>query len=97
MFNIELIYALPKEQKIFAITVNPGVTIEQAIIKSNILNEYPEINLEVNLVGVFSQRKPLSYELKNGDRIEIYRELIADPKEVRRNRAQSQRRDGIIK
>jgi putative ubiquitin-RnfH superfamily antitoxin RatB of RatAB toxin-antitoxin module len=97
MLNIEIIYALIHEQKIFKLSVKAGTTLEKAILQSGIMELYPEIDLTKNTVGVFSQRQSLSYELKDGDRIEIYRDLIADPKEVRRNRAQIQRNEGVIK
>lgn len=97
MFKVEVIYALPNEQKLIQIEVAEGTTIEQAIEASKILNLYPEIDLSQCEVGVFSQRQKLDYVLHPNDRIEIYRELIADPKEVRRRRAQEQREQGLIK
>ncbi len=97
MLKVEIIYALIKEQIILKLSVDNGSTIESAIKQSGILQKYPEIDLSMNQVGIFSQRKPLNHELVDGDRIEIYRELIADPKEVRRNRAQVQRQEGVIK
>lgn len=85
--NIEIIYPLPDEQKLLTLAVKSGSTIEQAIHKSGILELYPEIDLNENKVGIFSKASPLETELREGDRIEIYRPLIADPKEVRRQKA----------
>ncbi len=88
MLNIEVIYATPEQQKLIEMVVKPGTTIEQAITQSGVMTQYPEIDLARNKVGIFSQIKPLDYRLKNGDRIEIYRPLIADPKAKRREIAE---------
>ncbi|MFV0543879.1 MAG: RnfH family protein [Marinicella pacifica] len=88
MLNIEVIYATPQQQKLIELAVKPGTTIEQAIEQSGIMIQYPEIDLSDNKVGIFSQVKPLDYVLKSGDRVEIYRPLIADPKAKRREKAE---------
>lgn len=88
MLNIEVIYATPKQQVLIELSVKPGTTIEQAIHQSGVLTEHNDIDLAVNKVGIFSQVKPLDYVLKTGDRIEIYRPLIADPKAKRREKAE---------
>ncbi len=88
MLNIEVIYATPQQQKLIELVVKSGTTIEQAIEQSGIMVQYPEIDLSDNKVGIFSQVKPLDYVLKTGDRIEIYRPLIADPKAKRREKAE---------
>lgn len=85
--QIEVIYALPKEQKLYCLAVEQGTTIEQAIKLSGILNDYPEIDLAENKVGLFSKVSKLSDPLNNFDRIEIYRPLVIDPKEARKKRA----------
>ena len=85
--DIEVAYALPDEQVIIPLAVNNNATVEDAIRQSGILETYPEISLEVNKVGVFGKLSKLDTRLKTGDRVEIYRSLIADPKEVRRKRA----------
>ena len=97
MLKVEIIYALPDEQNVISLTVAEGTTIEQAIHISGILSTHPEIDVTKNTIGIYSQRQKLDYQLQDKDRIEIYRELIADPKEVRRKRAQKQREEGIIK
>ncbi len=89
--TIELIYPLPDEQKIITIEVSPQTTIEQAIEQSDILQQYPTIDLAINKVGIFSKVCQLTDTLRDGDRIEIYRALIADPKEARKARALKQK------
>ncbi len=86
--KIEVVYALPEKQSLLSLDVSPGTTVEQAIRQSGILSMYPEINLQENKVGIFSKPTTLQTELREFDRIEIYRPLIADPKEVRRRKAQ---------
>ncbi len=84
---VEVAYALPKEQLIMPIKVATGTTAEQAIERSGILNKYPEIDLSINKIGIFGKLAQLNTPLRHLDRIEIYRPLIADPKEVRKQRA----------
>ncbi|MCB1583895.1 MAG: RnfH family protein [Xanthomonadales bacterium] len=86
--TVEVIFATLEQQKLIVIEVGSGTTIEQCIELSGILTEHPEINLQQNKVGVFSQIKSLDYQVQNGDRVEVYRSLIADPKVVRRQRAE---------
>jgi len=85
--DVEVAYARPDEQVIIPVSVNADATLEDAIRRSGILQSFPDINLEVNKVGIFGKLSKLDTRLKPGDRIEIYRGLIADPKEVRRKRA----------
>ncbi|AWB67242.1 RnfH family protein [Saccharobesus litoralis] len=92
--TIEVTFALPHKQTLLAISVNDGETIENCILQSGILREYPEIDLSVNKVGIWSRNKKLSDTVREGDRIEIYRPLIADPKEVRRRRAEKAKQEG---
>ncbi len=88
--NIELIYPLPDEQILICIEVEHGTSVQQAIEQSGILNKYTEIDLTKNKVGIFSKATKLTEVLREGDRIEIYRPLIADPKEVRKKKALKQ-------
>ncbi len=85
--KVEVAYALPHEQVILETMINAGGTVDDAIKHSGILVLYPEIDLAVNKVGVFGKVTKRSTVLREGDRVEIYRPLIADPKEVRRKRA----------
>ena len=84
---VEVAYALPHEQVILPIKVSQGTTAEQAILASGIVKKFPEINLSVNQIGIFGKLSKLDTPLRHLDRIEIYRPLIADPKEVRKQRA----------
>lgn len=86
--NIEVVYGLPDKQKLLALPVEPGVTVEQAIIESGMLTLFNEIDLSVNKVGIWNRAVKLSGIVDDLDRIEIYRPLIADPKEVRKRRAE---------
>ncbi len=86
--QVEVCYALPEKQTLLSLEVEPSLTIESIINQSGILELHPEINLEENKVGIFSKLAKLNDTLHDGDRIEIYRPLIADPKEVRKQRAQ---------
>ncbi|MDI1307933.1 MAG: RnfH family protein [Methylotenera sp.] len=83
---VEVAYALPKEQLIIPIKVADGITVEQAIKSSGMMAKYPEIDLAVNKVGIFGKLTKLDTTLRHLDRVEIYRSLIADPKEVRKQR-----------
>jgi putative ubiquitin-RnfH superfamily antitoxin RatB of RatAB toxin-antitoxin module len=86
--RVEVAYALPTEQVIIELYVDDGATIEEAVQLSGILEHYPDIDLEkLNKVGIFGKLAKLDKTLNEGDRVEIYRPLIADPKEVRRKRA----------
>lgn len=87
LLNIEVAYATPELQKIIAVKVEPGSDPRQVASDSGILEFFPEIDLENCHLGVFGKKIPDTYDLLEGDRIEIYRPLIADPKEVRKKRA----------
>jgi len=84
--KVEVAYAREDKQQILELMVNQGATLEQAVQQSGILKMFPEIDLELNKIGVFGKLGKKTAELKAGDRVEIYRPLIADPKEVRRKR-----------
>jgi putative ubiquitin-RnfH superfamily antitoxin RatB of RatAB toxin-antitoxin module len=86
--NVEIAYAKPDNQLIIALTINAGATIAEAINNSDILSQCPELDLARIDVGIFSTLQSLDYVLQDGDRIEIYRPLFDDPKEIRRRRAE---------
>lgn len=94
MLQIEVAYATPAKQKIIPIRVPVGTSVAQCIEKSHIREHFPEINLDEQKVGIWSKAVKLDAEPRDGDRIEIYRPLIADPKEVRRRRAEQAKEDG---
>jgi len=85
--NIEVAYALPEKQVIRAVNVDAGTTIGAAIVQSGIMMDFPDLELEDAKVGIFGKAAVMTTVLSDGDRVEIYRPLIADPKEVRRKRA----------
>jgi putative ubiquitin-RnfH superfamily antitoxin RatB of RatAB toxin-antitoxin module len=86
--NIEVVYALPEQQTLLRRPVAPGTTVAEAIQASGILQKYPDIDLTVNKLGIFGKLTKTDAVVRDKDRIEIYRPLIADPKEVRRKRAE---------
>ncbi len=92
--NVEVVYALPKRQSLLTVNVPVGSTARQAIERSGILTTYPEIDLAVNKVGVWSRTVKLDEVLQAGDRVEIYRPLIADPKDMRKKRAEKAKEEG---
>ena len=87
LLNIEVVYALPERQTVLRIRVAPATSVLAAIEQSGIVQKHPEIDLSVNKFGIYSRPVKGSEPVQDGDRIEIYRPLLADPKEVRRLRA----------
>jgi putative ubiquitin-RnfH superfamily antitoxin RatB of RatAB toxin-antitoxin module len=85
--NIELVYIKPESQNVLKLKVAKGTTIQQALESSGLLEQFPEIDLSANKVGIYSKIKPLDTVLEADDQVEIYRPLLADPKEARRRRA----------
>lgn len=86
--NIEIVYGFMDRQTLLRQKVNDGTTVTQAIEQSGILTKHPEIDLAKNKLGIFGKLTKGDVALRDRDRIEIYRPLIADPKEVRRQRAE---------
>lgn len=84
---VEIAYAKPEKQLILTLKVPQGTTAEQAVMASGMLQKFPEIDLAVSKIGIFGKMVKPDTELREKDRVEIYRPLIADPKEVRRQRA----------
>lgn len=87
MINVEVCYALPEKQALVSVKLAPGATLLQALEASGLLEKYPEIDLKKNKFGVFAKLSKPDAVLRDRDRVEIYRPLIADPKEVRKQRA----------
>ncbi|MFW5431586.1 MAG: RnfH family protein [Methylophilaceae bacterium] len=85
--TIEVAYALPQQQLIIPVQVAPETTAEDAIKASGIIEKFPVIDLAKNQIGIFGKLTKLDTTLRHLDRVEIYRPLIADPKEVRKQRA----------
>lgn len=90
MINVEVAYALPDRQQILALQVEPDCTVYEAVERSGIARQFPEIDLATAKLGVFGKAvpKPRETVLADGDRVEIYRPLIVDPKVVRKQRAE---------
>jgi len=86
--SVEVIYALPQQQPLLRVSLAEGATVEDAIRLSGVLEAFPEIDLGKNKLGIFSKLVKLDEAVRDKDRVEIYRPLIADPKEVRRKRAE---------
>lgn len=89
MLSVEVAYARPDSQAILAVDLPAGSSLRDAVALSGILERYPEIDLSPggNDLGVFGKLAKADTPVRAGDRVEIYRPLIADPKEVRRQRA----------
>ena len=85
--HIEVVYALHDRQKVVSVQLAPGATVRDAVERSGLQTEFPEIDLAVNKFGIWNKLTKLDAALRDKDRVEIYRPLIADPKEVRRQRA----------
>ncbi len=91
--QVEVAYAKPDVQRIITVDVDMGATVAQAIELSGIAGDFPEIDLQKNKVGIFGKLVSLDQCLQAGDRIEIYRGLLADPKQARRERAMRQQQN----
>ncbi len=89
--NIEVAYALPEQQVIIPLQVNVGTTVLQAIKLSGVLDQFENIDLATSKFGIFGKAEKPETELREKDRVEIYRPLIADPKESRRKRAEKKK------
>lgn len=87
LLEVEVAYARPDAQVILAVRLPAGACLEDAIRRSGLLERFPEIDLAVNKVGVFGKAARLDAVLEPGDRVEVYRPLLADPKEARKQRA----------
>lgn len=91
--NVEVAYARERAQALVPVTGQAGMTLADAIERSGILSRFPEIDLDVNKVGVFGKVAKLDQVLASGDRVEIYPPLIADPKQARKQRASGSKAD----
>ena len=87
MVQVYICYATPEREFIRPMQVEAGTTIGAAIEQSGVLAEFPDINLATQPVGIYAKKKTLDTVLRERDRVEIYRALVADPKDSRRKRA----------
>lgn len=85
--QVEVVYALHDRQKVVSVQLSEGAAVRDAIERSGLLLEFPEIDLAKNKLGIWNKLAKADAVLRDKDRVEIYRPLIADPKEVRRQRA----------
>ena len=92
--SLEVVYGTPEKQALLEVVVEQGTTVKETIMASGIVKRFPDINLEVLKVGIWNRTCKLTDLPKKGDRIEIYRPLIADPKEARRRRAEKAKDEG---
>jgi putative ubiquitin-RnfH superfamily antitoxin RatB of RatAB toxin-antitoxin module len=91
---IEVACATPDKQVVTEITVSAGTTIAQAIQLSGIAAQFPELDIDGCQVGIYSQLSSRDAKVVDGDRVEIYRELLLDPKEARLRRARTLKNQG---
>ncbi|MDD5299822.1 MAG: RnfH family protein [Gallionella sp.] len=89
--NIEVVYALPDEQTLFKQQLPEGATVAEAIRLCGVLDKHPEVEIFASKLGIFGKLVKADAVLRDRDRVEIYRPLLADPKEVRRKRAEEGR------
>lgn len=92
LLGVSVCYASDKVEWLHPMQVEAGTTVGEAIERSGVLEAFPEINLTTQPVGIYAKKKTLDTVLRERDRIEIYRPLVADPKESRRKRAAKKER-----
>ncbi len=88
--RVEVAYGEPRQQALVNVDLPPGATLADAIEASDLRTRFPGLEVDPDRVGIFGRKAQLTQLLREGDRVEIYRPLIADPKEVRRARAEAQ-------
>ncbi|MGE5622194.1 MAG: RnfH family protein [Bacillota bacterium] len=86
--HVQVCYTRPDMQFLRDLSLPQGATLQTAVLQSGVLQAAPEIDLSVCRVGIYGKLKPLDTVLREHDRVEIYRPLVADPKESRRKRAE---------
>lgn len=95
MMIVEVAYALPEKQKIITVNVPVGCTLLEAVKCSKIVDYFPQIDLDNDKMGLFGKAASKDQVLKANDRVEIYRPLLIDPKEVRKKRAEKAKQTKI--
>ncbi len=88
--KVEVVYALPDNQLVLPVAVESGATVRDAIEVSGLQARIPELDLETNKVGIYGKVSKLDHVLRDGDRVEVYRALIADPKAAKKKKAAKQ-------
>jgi hypothetical protein len=94
--SIEVCYALAEDQSLIALRLPAGATVGDAIAASRIAERHPEIDTSTAKVGIYGKLQPLDALLADGDRVEIYRPLMVDPKVARQRRVDKTRKEGSI-
>lgn len=89
--EVEVVYALPDEQRVVRVQLADGADLRQAIERSGLLGSNPGLALDEVVAGVFGRVRPLNGQLRHGDRVEIYRRLLCDPGTARLRRARQLR------
>ena len=92
--HVEVVYALPHKQTLLTVKVAPGSTIAQALDASGLWQRHPELDPATQKVGIYSRLVPPAAPRQGGERIEVYRPLTADPREMRRKRAEKAKDEG---
>lgn len=92
--RVQVCHALPDSAFVAELALPAGATLRQALDASGLLQRHPEIDLDTQKAGVFGKVKPFDTPLRDGDRVEVYRPLLADPKETRRRRAKHKAVEG---
>ena len=87
LMSVEVCYAMCDKQEVVRLKLPAGATLQQGLEASGLLGKHPEIDVKKNKFGIWNKLSKLDAVLRDKDRIEIYRPLIADPKEVRKQRA----------
>ena len=85
--QVEVVYATPEGQRVYVLQISRGATVGMAIAASGIADDFPQVEFGGHPIGIFGERVDDAAVVNDGDRIEIYRPLVADPKESRRRRA----------
>ena len=95
LIQVEVAYALPEKQMIIPLSVPVGTTLFEVAVKSKIVEHFAGLDLETSTMGVFAkiEKNPKSRVIEAGERVEIYRPLINDPKEARKARAAKAKED----
>ena len=92
--EVEVVYGVPHKQSLLQLLVDDATSVQAVIEQSGILSQFSEIDLTVHKVGIWNRSAKLTDTVRAYDRIEIYRPLIADPKEVRKLRAEKAKEEG---
>lgn len=85
--QVDVVYARPERQELVRVVLPHGATLRAAVQASRLASRYPEIELPTQVFGIFGEKASPDTVLEDGDRVEIYRALVADPKQARRRRA----------